>query len=107
MEALCVAMSRVKGIGNVVACNSIDSNPVCVMFRTKGLKYLKKIVFWFQCFHDWRIVAELEENVDMLTFKAVGPAGEKGLKEAEEIALMIRSENERRNKSADDKERIA
>jgi hypothetical protein len=96
--ALCEAINLMPGLSTVESCCGHGQDPFCIWFKTKGLRYLPKLLYWFgyREFNRWVVVVNTDCLCSPVTFLIVGPVG--AYKEAKKIAELIKNSHPRREK---------
>lgn len=91
--ALCNAINTVKGIRTVESCCGHEEHPYHIWFRTKGLRYLPRLLYWFDGCHcgfcEWRIFVTTDCGMSPVVFCVEGPTGPQAYYESKEIAELI------------------
>jgi hypothetical protein len=96
-------MNNIPGIYTVESCCGHDATKYHIWFRAKRLKYLPRLLYYFDGCHcgyyGWRIIAKTDCGMSPVFFLVEGPIGEEAYKQANHIAELLEMEidnNERR-----------
>jgi len=90
---LCNALNGLPGIRTIESCCGHGENPYHLWFKTKGLRYLPRPLYWFDGCHcgyyGWRVIATTDCGMSPVTFMIEGPIGTEAYTQSIEIARLI------------------
>lgn len=94
--ALCDAINDLPGVETIGSCCGHGRTPYAIWFRTTDLKYLPRLIYYFNFCHcgyaNWKVIVRTDCAMSPVTFKIEGPTGEDAYKQAEDIAVRLRRE---------------
>jgi hypothetical protein len=97
--ALCDAMNLVPGIRTRSSCCGHGKSEYRIFFEADSLASLPPLLYWFagcHCGHyGWRITVTTDCGMCPAYFYVEGPIGKAAYKQAEEIASLIKEDNEK------------
>ena len=87
------AMNEIPGIRTVESCCGHGKDNYRIWFFTKGLRYLPRLLYWFNgchCgFYGWKCFVKTDCAMSPAFFCIEGPIGDQAYEESKKIALLL------------------